>query len=99
MDINKLFVSQRKLRQPGQVPELVQAIQEGDYVPPIRLSEAEDGTVQVDDGHHRIVAYWLSGRAKLERHEYTLIFAGRARPRFGHVADLARRASPDFPPD
>jgi hypothetical protein len=88
MDITKLFVSQRKLRQPGQVPALVEAIRNGDYIPPVRLSEAEDGTIQVDDGHHRIVAYWLSGRTKLERHEYTLILTDRPRPRFGRVADL-----------
>jgi hypothetical protein len=93
MDITQLFVSQRKLRTPGQVPALVAAIQQGDGIPPIRLSEAEDGTVQVEDGHHRIVAYWLSGRRRLQRHEYTLILTDRPRPRFGRVADLVRRAS------
>jgi hypothetical protein len=91
MDITNLFVSQRKLRQPGQIPALVEAIRNGDPVPPIRLSEAEDGTVQVDDGHHRIVAYWLSGRTTLKRHEYTLIQSDRPRPRFGHAADLLLR--------
>ena len=93
MDISKLFVSQRKLREPGQLPALVAAIQKGEYIPPIRLSEAEDGTIQVDDGHHRIVAYWLSGRTKLERYEYTMILTDRARPRFGLVTDLLRRIS------
>ena len=93
MDITKLFVSQRKLRQPGQILALVEAIQNGDYIPPIRLSESEDGTVQVDDGHHRIVAYWLGDRTELERHEYTLILTDRPRPRFGRVADLLRRAN------
>jgi hypothetical protein len=38
-----------------------------------------------------VVAYWLSGRTKLERHEYTLILTDLPRPRFGRVADLVRR--------
>ena len=93
MDITELFVSQRKLRHPGQIPALVQAIRDGDYIPPIRLAEDEDGLIQVDDGHHRIVAYWLSGRTKLERYEYTLILTDRQRPRFGRVADLVQRVN------
>jgi hypothetical protein len=93
MDVTKLFVSQRKLRRPGQIPALVEAIRNGDHVNPIRLSEAEDGTVQVDDGHHRIVAYWLGGRRELKGHEYTLILTDRLRPRFGRVADLLRRVN------
>jgi hypothetical protein len=92
MDITTLFVSQRKLRQPEQLPALIQAIRDGDYIPPIRLSEAEDGTIQVDDGHHRIVAYWLSGRTCLKQHEY-VILTDRQRPRFGKIADLLRRAN------
>jgi hypothetical protein len=80
MDVTKLFVSQRELRQPGQIPALVEAIRNGDHVTPIRWSEAEDGTLQVDDGHHRIVAYWLSGRRELERHEYALILTDELRP-------------------
>jgi hypothetical protein len=98
MDITKLFVSQRKLRHPGQIPALVEAIRNGAYISPIRLSEAEDGTVRVDDGHHRIVAYWLAGRRELERHEYTLILTDRPRPRFGRVADLLHRANLQLQP-
>jgi hypothetical protein len=93
MDITQLFVSQRKLRRPEQLPALVSAIQQGDPIPPIRLTEAEDGTVQVDDGHHRVVAYWLSGRTKLARHEFRLTLTDRPRPRFGRVADLLRRVN------
>lgn len=92
MDITSLFVSQRNLRRPGQLPALVRAIQNGEEIPPIRLSEADDGTVQVDDGHHRAAAYWLSGRMELEEHEYELLFTARPRPRFGRIPDLLRRS-------
>jgi hypothetical protein len=91
MDIASLFVSQRKLRRPGQVPALVRAVRDGEPIPPLRLVEAADGTVQVDDGHHRAAAYWLAGRTRLERHEYTLVQAAQPRPRFGRVADLVAR--------
>jgi hypothetical protein len=94
MDITQLFVSQRKLRRAGQIPGLVRAIQDGDVIPPIRLSESHDGTIQVDDGHHRAVAYWLCGRTRLGRHEYTLVLTDRPRPRFGRLADLVARTAP-----
>ncbi|MBN1431097.1 MAG: ParB N-terminal domain-containing protein [Anaerolineae bacterium] len=93
MDIAILYVSQRKLRQVEQIPALIEAIHNGDYIPPIRISEAEDGTLQVDDGHHRAVAYWLSGRRHLERHEYDLVLTERYRTRFGFIPDLLRQCS------
>jgi len=99
MDIAQLFVSQRKLRRPEQVPALIEAIRNGDPIPPIRLNEADDGTVQVLDGHHRIVAYRLSGRRTLDRHEYTLILSDCPRPRFGRVDDLLQRLNLSVAPD
>ncbi len=94
MDISRLFVSQRKLRRANQIPALVTAIRDGDPILPVRLSEAADGTVQVDDGHHRVMAYWLAGRTRLGRHEYTLVLTDRPRTRFGRLADLVARAAP-----
>lgn len=93
MDIATLYVSQRKLRRAEQIPALIEAIQNGDYISPIRISEAEDGTLQIDDGHHRAVAYWLSGRKRLERHEYDLVLTDRHRARFGFIPDLLRRCN------
>jgi hypothetical protein len=95
MDITSLFVSQRKLRNPAQLAALVRAIRDGDPVPRIRLAEAEDGTLQVDDGHHRLVAYRLAGCTWLERHEYVLVQSNRRRPQFGHVGDLIARVNAD----
>lgn len=91
MDIAILYVSQRKLRRAEQIPALIEAIRNEDTIPPIRITEAEDGTLQIDDGHHRAVAYWLSGRRRLERHEYDLLLANRYRARFGFIPDLLRR--------
>ena len=88
MDIANLFVSQRNLRRAWQLPALVESILDGDLIPPIRLSDADDETVQVEDGHHRLVAYWLAGRRTLQRHEYVLFLADRPRFRRGRFHDL-----------
>jgi len=50
-----------------------------------------DGSIQVDDGHHRLTAIWLSGRTELEEDEYLLIEKEQWRPRFGQISDLMGR--------
>lgn len=91
MDLSNLFVSQRRLRSPAQVAGLITCVLHGEPLPPILLSEDEDGSVQIEDGHHRATAFWLSGRAHLEPHEYVLFPRTRRRPRFGRIADLVAR--------
>lgn len=86
-----LFVSQRKLRAPGQVAALMACVRSGEPLPPILLSEDDDGTVQIEDGHHRATAFWLCGRGRLGAHEYLLFPRTRRRPRFGRLADLVAR--------
>lgn len=91
MKITELFVSQRNLNRPEQIPALVKTILEGGRIPSVLLCETEDGVVQINDGHHRVAAYWLAGRTRLERHEYLLIQSDRERPRFGQVVGLFSR--------
>ena len=86
-----MFVSQRKLRAPEQVHMLVESVRCLDPIPPVLLSEDDDGSVQVEDGHHRVTAYWLAGRRELWPEEYILTARGRIRPRFGHICDLIAR--------
>lgn len=88
MDIATLFVSQRKLRNLSQVFNMMGNLE---CLPPIIISESEDGTKQVEDGHHRITAYWLSGRETLLASEYNLIQSDQHRPRFGRVPDFVGR--------
>jgi len=93
MDLTTLFVSQRQLRNPAQVRDLVAAVLNQDPIPPILVSEDDDGSLQVEDGHHRLVAYRLAGRTTLARAEYVLIVRTRRRPRFGGVDALLRRVT------
>lgn len=91
MDLHKLFVSQRKLRAPAQLRSLIDSIRSGDAIPPILISEDDDGSVQIEDGHHRATAYVMAGRASLEPHEYLLVIRERRRPRFGTIKSLIAR--------
>jgi hypothetical protein len=91
MELSTLFVSQRKLRAPGAVAALMACVRGGDLLPPILLSEDDDGSVQIEDGHHRATAFWLCGCTRLEPHEYLLLPRTRRRPRFGRIADLVAR--------
>ena len=86
-----MFVSQRKLRAPEQVRSLIESVLRGEPVPSVLLSEDDDGTIQIEDGHHRVTAYRLSGRRELERYEYELMPRERRRPRFGRIDDLIGR--------
>lgn len=93
MDLTSLYVSQRQLRSPAQLCALIAAIRDGDPIPP---SEDDDGSFQIEDGHHRATAYVLAGRDLLEPHEYIVIPRERRRPRFGGIADLLNRVRKQF---
>lgn len=87
MDIEKIWVSQRKLRRAGQIPAMIKSL-EIEHLPAIMLERFEDESVQLRDGHHRLAAIWLSGRRKLEDWEYIIVESDQWRPRFGKVEDL-----------
>lgn len=90
--LQAIYVTQRKLRNVNQLTQMLKAIANEDILPQIRLAEFEDGTIHVEDGHHRCISYWLSGRKELLDHEYILIQKGlQDRVRFGKIADLWKR--------
>ena len=92
--LENIHVTQRKLRNVDQLPLMLKAIADDDYLPPVRLAEFEDGSIHIEDGHHRCTAYWLSGREHLESHEYLLVYKdGQDRVRFGKIADLHDRVT------
>ena len=91
MRVSTLFVSQRKLRDVAQIPTMIETLRDGGTLPPITLARDEYGVVQVEDGHHRLIAMWLAGQTELEAHQYLLVEKDQWRPRFGNVADLATR--------
>lgn len=88
MQIDRIWISQRNLKRAGQIPAMIETLKTG-YLPPITLSEGEDGEVQLDDGHHRLTAIYLSGRTHLEAEEYILIQREPNRPRKGKINEMA----------
>ncbi len=91
MQISEIYVSQRKLRCVTQLAAMVETLNDGGGLPQITLSRSEDGSIQVEDGHHRLTAIWLSGRRELRDYEYLLLEKERWRPRFGRIVDLLVR--------
>ena len=91
MKIKELFVSQRKLRNVAQIKEMIRSVESNECLPRIEIWRDEFGACQVNDGHHRLVAYWLSGRRSLEKSEYLIIETDSTRARFGGVSELILR--------
>lgn len=89
MNLNRVFVTQWRLRNPSQLPALVEAVGCGAPFPPVLLAELEDGTVFIQDGHHRSLAFVLAGRTKLNWGEFTLLQVEHARPMRGKLMDAA----------
>ena len=94
MRILEIYVTQRKLRHPSQIVEMML---NRESLPPIILVELEDGTVEIHDGHHRMVTYWLLGRERLKKGEYLLLQLDRShKRRFGRIEDLWGRMEDDL---
>lgn len=80
MRIADLWVTQYNLHRADQIPSMVKVLLSGEKLPPILLQECEeDGEIEVVNGHHRLMAYWLSGRKKLEDGEYILQYSPSSR--------------------
>ena len=88
MDIMNLWMSQRNLRRAKQIPGMVAALNRGERLPRIILAQGEDGEIQVQDGHHRLAAIWLSGRTRLEREEYLLLQQDLHRVKCGRILNI-----------
>lgn len=87
MQIERIWVSQRNLRRAGQIPAMIETLKNG-WLPPITLIEGEDGEIQLEDGHHRLTAIYLSGRTHLEKWEYVLVQKDQWRPRCGRFHEI-----------
>lgn len=81
-------MSQRDLRRAGQIPAMIETLREGGILPPITLAQDEFGEIQLEDGHHRLMALWLSGKTNLDKHEYVLVEKDQWKPRFGGIDRL-----------
>ena len=89
--IDDLWTTQKNLKRKKDIPEMVKFLQSGEtFEEKIELHECDDGEIQINNGHHRIVAISLSGRNYLEGHEYDLIYTDRPRIRFTKVTNFCK---------
>lgn len=75
IELANLYVTQRNLKRIVQIPDLIEHIHSETRLDPIEVSEILDDLDQcigykIENGHHRAVAYYLSGRTTLQSHEY-----------------------------
>ena len=74
MLIREIYSTQRCLRRKEQIEGMVNVIQEHGYIiNPIILFKCSDGKCHVVDGHHRLTAYFASGKEVLDGNEYVLL--------------------------
>ena len=93
MNILEIYSTQKSLKRREQIPGIVKSILAGKYVEPILLSTCEDGNIQVENGHHRLSAYILSGRKTLDREEYILLDGETGRRRICKLIKLCDGSS------
>ena len=101
MSIAELHTTQRKLNRACDIPSLIAILDEKGIIEPIRLSQFEDGSIQIEDGHHRCAAIWLSGRRELRKGEYILCqkeFDKNTKSRMGFVTDLVKTLEVEWTP-
>lgn len=87
MELSRIYVTQRRLRNPAQIADLIQGVGALSCLPPVRLGELEDGTVFIMDGHHRCLAYLFTGRITLYWAEFILFPVEFPRAIFGRLTD------------
>lgn len=80
--LEDLTITQESLRNPGQLPKMVQLVKDGKLFDEdvlkahgsteklIEIAQFEDKHVFLHNGHHRCVAIWLGGRFQIEDSEY-----------------------------
>ncbi len=88
IELNKLFTTQRKIERKEQIPGLITAIENGDYIDPVLISEIDHNIYRIEDGTHRATAYLLSGKDVLEYGEFEIVPFNKSRPTLTLLPDL-----------
>ncbi len=88
VQLNNLFTTQRKIERKDQIPEIIKAIKNGDYINPVLISEIGYNLYRIEDGTHRATAYLLSGRDVLEYGEFEIVPFNKSRPTLELLFDL-----------
>lgn len=72
--ISELWMTQRNLSRREQIPAMIRDLKESQNIfPSIEIFELEDGSLEINNGHHRCMALYIGGTEYLEYGEYVLI--------------------------
>lgn len=85
MEIMNIWISQRNLKRAEQIPAMILDLKNGKRLPPVLLIRTENNLIQLEDGHHRLLAYWLAGRETLNFDEYFLVEKDQWKPIIGKI--------------
>lgn len=84
--IKRLWFSQKCLKRADNLTNLFKLLwAETPFSTKIELNLAPDGEYEIKNGHHRVVAIWLTGRTYLENGEYILVDKDKIGKRFGKI--------------
>lgn len=90
--IENIWFTQKKLNRYHIIPQIIESINNKEYIDRVLLQQDDQNELMVVNGHHRITAYWLSGRRILTRDEFVLIY-GCSKNRFFKVNELNKIVS------
>jgi hypothetical protein len=79
--IKDLWATQKNLKRADQIPHLVDLILDDVCLDKIELHLCEDGEIQINNGHHRVIAMALAGKKELPSDCYCLLESDRVRSR------------------
>lgn len=87
IDIRKLWFTQEKLKRISQVDYLISIYNTVGFKTQIELTECDDGEIQIQNGHHRIMTLFKNGKYKLDPEDF-IIYDGPVKFRSGKVQDF-----------
>lgn len=88
--IENIYITQKSLKRKHQIEGMIQSLKDGNFLPPIVLIENENGEIQVQDGHHRLMARYLFGQKFLEPQDYIFVRKEFFKPVKGKICHFGR---------
>ena len=84
-------MSQSTLYRSEQIPTFIDILSNGLYLDPITLIKNSKNEIQVEDGHHRLSAIWLTGRKTIQEHEYIIVYKEFWKPNICKIEFIVER--------